>query len=271
MKDEQIEVYDFYFVELEKILNHLNPVFGESNNLFEKRIGIFHVFKSIMKNFKFLRINYVESPFSAFATLSRMIIDHYAAFFLISSFSNKDEQKIRYYLFIIASLEGRVKTMSDFEKSVSNLPSEISSQNQMFIELDQNAIKRFILQLETEQLKTIIEEKHIKNRNWRFPSEVPAGNKNTYSWQELYKIAKIPDNFSKAIQKHFSEFTHGLGLSILYTENKIESKQSIVALLCMLESLIGQIIINEFPKELEDLDLDKNFIFCCNYNWENWK
>lgn len=271
MDEDQIAAFDFYFLELEKIVNYLNSTLGNDKNLFEKRIAIFHVFKSIVKNLKFLRTNYEESPFATFASLSRMIVDHYSGFFLLSTYSNLDEQKLRFYLFMIASLEGRAKTMSEFETSViNNLPQEVILGNKKAIKHDENAAQKFIKKIEVENLSNITKEIHIKNRNWKFPSDVPAKNNTFYNWQELYKIAKIPSHFAKAIQQHFSEFTHGLGLTILYTEEKLDSKMSIIAILSIIQSLIGKIISNEFSEELKDLNLNPNFIFNCNYNWENW-
>lgn len=271
MEDEQISSYEFYFLELEKIVNHLNQIHGTNNNLYEKKIGLFHIFRSLFKNLKFLKLTYDESPFTAFATLSRMIIDHYSVFFLISSYSSQEIQKLRYYLLMIASLEGRSKTMSDFEKSLSNLPNEISISNQEAIKHDKNTVQIFLKKLEKENLKELISNSHFTKRNWKFPGEKQAGNKNFYNWQELYHIAKIPDNFSKSIQKHFSEFTHGLGLTVLYTEEKSTSKLSILAMLSIIQSLIGKILLTEFSNELQNLEINPQFIYNCNYNWENWK
>ncbi len=271
MKDEQILAFEFYFLELEKIVNHLNPIYGKSNNLFEKKVGIFHVFRSLYKNLKFLKSTLDDSTFTAFATLTRMIIDHYSVFFLISSYSSQEVQKLRYYLLMIASLEGRSKTMNEFEKSLSNLPIEISIGNQKAINHDNNTVQAFLKKIETENLNKIISESHINKRNWKFPSEKKAGNKNYYNWQELYQIAKIPDNFSKSIQQHFSEFTHGLGLTVLYTEEKSDSKLSIIAILSIIQSLIGKIVMNEFSTELKNLEINKTFIYNCDFNWENWK
>ncbi len=271
MEDKQILVFESYFFELEKIVNHLNPIYGTSNNLFEKKIGVFHVFGSLYKNLKFLNSTRDDCPFASFATLVRMIIDHYSVFFLISSYSSQEVQKLRYYLLMMASLEGRSKTMSDFEKSLSNLPIEISIANQEAIKHDEDSVQAFIQKIERENLKGLTLESHINKRNWKFPSEREAGNKNFYNWQELYQIAKIPDNFSKSIQQHFSEFTHGLGLTVLYTEEKSDSKLSIIAILSMIQSLIGKIMIDEFSNELQNLQLDSQFVYNCNYNWENWK
>jgi hypothetical protein len=271
MEDEQILAYDFYLNELKKIVEHLKPLFGSSNKLYVKRIGQIHFLKSIVKNLIFLRANYNQSPFTAFVTLSRMIVDHYSAFFLIASFSNENEQKLRYYLIMIASLEGRIKTMSEFEKSLNNLPSEVIKGNQEAIKNDLIAVEIFSQRIIKENLNEIVDDKHIRKRNWKFPNLIPAENKNFYNWQELYNIAKIPSHFSKAIQQHFSEFTHGLGLTILYTDNKLDSKLSIIAILCLIQSLIGKVILDEYKTELKSLNLDEKFIYNCNYNWENWK
>lgn len=268
--NEQISVYDLYLNELKKMAEHLNQYF-ENNDLFLKNIGQVHLFRSIIKNLIFLRDNFESIPFTAFATLSRMLIDHYSAFFLITSFSNKNEQNLRYYLLMLGSLEGRVKTMTEFEKSLKNLPEEVIKRNQEAIKLDKDSINIFIQKIEKKNLNKIVNNKHITNRNWKFPNSIPASNKNYYNWQELYIIAKIPSNFSKVIQKHFSEFTHGLGLTILYTDNNVESKISIIALLSVIESLVGKIIIKEYSKELKDLSLNEQFIYNCNLNWENWK
>lgn len=271
MKDEQILAYEFYFSELEKIVNHLNLTYGENNNLYQKKIGIFHVFRSLYKNLKFLNVTIDESPFTVFATLSRMIIDQYSVFFLISSHSSEEIQKLRYYLLMISSLEGRSKTMADFEESLSNLALDISESNKKYIKHDIDTVKLFLQKIEKENLSEIVDSSHIRRRNWRFPCEKPAGNKNTYNWQELYKISKIPDNFSKTIQQHFSEFTHGLGLTVLYADEKSVSKLSILAVLTIIQSYIGKIIMNEFSNELQNLEINPQFIYNCNYNWNNWK
>lgn len=271
MVDKQILVFEFYFFELEKILNHLHPVYGTSYNLFEKKIGVFHVFKSLHKNLKFLNSTRDNCPFTSFATIARMIIDHYSVFFLISSSSSEEVQKLRYYLLMMASLEGRSKTISEFEKSLSNLSIEISIANQEVIKEDENSVQVFMQKIKKENLKRLTSESNINKRNWKFPSERKAGNNNFYNWQELYQIAKIPDNFSKSIQQHFSDFTHGLGLTVLYTEEKLDSKLSIIAILSIIQSLIGKIMINEFSNELENIELNDQFVYNCNYNWENWK
>lgn len=271
MEPDQIEHYNFYLKELEKIRTHLMPEFGISTNLFDFKIGIFHLFNSITKSLRFISENHENSPFPTFATLARMAVDNYSIFYLLASYDTLEIRKLRYYLYVMASLDGRIKTVSDFEKATKNLPTEVVAGNKKLIEHDKSTIAIFQKKIISESLQTLTNEKIIEKMNWKFPSERPAGNKNFYNWQELYQISKIPSHFSKAIQQHFSEFTHGLGLSMLYSDEKSESKQSIIGILSIILSLKGKIIMEIFSEKLINCDIDKNFIFNCNYNWENWK
>ena len=49
MKDEQILAYEFYFSELEKIVNHLNLTYGENNNLYQKSMSYEKNFPKVLK------------------------------------------------------------------------------------------------------------------------------------------------------------------------------------------------------------------------------
>lgn len=271
MENKHILVFKFYFLEIEKILNHLNPTLGVSNNLYEKKVGVFHIFRSLYNNLKFLEVTFENSTTTAFTTLARMIIDHYSVFFLISTYSSKEIQNLRYYLLMIGSLEGRSKTMHEFEESLLNVPIGISANNQNSIKTDKETINKFLKKIEKENLEKLTSESNISKRNWKFPSEKNARNGKFYNWQELYQVSKIPSNYSKAIQNHFSEFTHGLGMTVLYIENNIDSKISIIAILSVIQSLIGKIMMEEFSEELQNIELNSNFVYHCNYNWENWK
>ncbi len=271
MDDKQIFVFEQYFFEIQKISNHLSSIYGFKDQLFERKAGIYFIFKSLFKNLKFLSETKNEIPYTAFVTLSRMIIDHYSVLYIMSSFSTIEAQKLRYYLLMISSLEGRLKTICDFEKSLINIPMEIIKKNQELINYDNSIIEIFLKKIKSENLNEITTQKNILKRNWKFPIGKKAGNGNFYNWQELYQIAKIPENFTKPIQQHFSEFTHGLGLTLLYSDKETDSKLSIIALLSVIQSLIGKIMISEYSKDLKDLQLSSFFIYNCNYNWDNWK
>lgn len=271
MEPEQIEYYNFYFKELEKIREHLNPKYGTSKNLFDFKIGVFHLFSSITKSLKFFGDNNEVSPFPVFATIARMLVDNYSVFYLLASYDTNEIQKLRYYLYMMASLDGRVQTASNFAKATKNLPPEVLLGNEILIEHDKISIEKFKEKIIYENLQNITSESILKKMNWKFPSDRPAGNKNFYNWQELYQISRIPNHFSKAIQQHFSEFTHGLGLSMLYSNEKTESKQSVIGILSIIQSLIGKIVMEIFNEDLSDLEIDKNFIFNCDYNWNNWQ
>ena len=271
MEPDQIEYYKIYLIELEKIRIHLMPKYGMSKNLFDFKTGIFHLFNSITKSLKFIGENYENAPFPAFTSLARMAVDNYSVFYLLASYDTLENQKLRYYLYMMASLDRRIQTASDFEKATKNLPSEVVAGNKKLIEHDKSSIEIFKQKIISEKLENIASNKVQEKMNWRFPSERIAGNKNFYNWQELYQISKIPAHFSKAIQQHFSEFTHGLGLSMLYSDEISDSKQSTIGILSILQCLIGRIIVDLFSENLADCDINKTFIDNCNFHWEHWK
>lgn len=263
--------FKLYLGQLQIIKDFLNPRFGKSINLYDKKIGTFHIFRSIHSNLNFLYETYEISSFAVFATLARMIIDSYSIFYIITSHLSDDEQRLRYYLLFIGSLDGRIKTTIDFAQSVNNIPKEVLKENDVMFRHDRSVIQNFTEKIYAEKLDILVQDSVIKTTNWKFPSSIPAGNKKSYSWQELYQIAKIPKNFAKAIQSHFSEFSHGLALSILYTEEKNSSKESIAAVINILQTLMGKIMLNTYSEELKDTSIERNFIDICNHHWDTWK
>jgi len=136
---------------------------------------------------------------------------------------------------------------------------------------DSTVIKKNLGIIEKNGLDLLVEKFVIENHNWKFVSSYPAKNKKTYSWQELYNIAKIPKHFSKAIQNHFSSFTHGLGLAILYTEGNNESLNYIYDTILILQAVTGKIMRLNYSKELENLNFNNEFIEIGEEVWSNWE
>lgn len=270
MEHSEIVYYNLYLGQLQIIKDCLKQKYN-SNKLFDSQVGSFHMFQSIVVNLSFLSKNNESSSFTTFTTLSRMIIDNYATFFLITSFNTKEEQELRYALYFIDSLKCRIKTTTDFAAALKNIPEHILEINKKAIENDKLAIEKFISKIYSKELNNLIEEKVIEKSNWKFPSIKTAKNGNFYSWEELYQIAKIPKHFSSAIQSHFSQFTHGLALSILYNNGNPESKESILGILNIVQLLIGKIMIDRFSDDLKDSKIEGRFIEACNYHWNNWK
>lgn len=267
MEQFEIDYYVLYLKQLRIITNSLEKKYN-SNNFFDSKIGVFHQFRSIVTNLNFLLETNHLSSFTTFTTLARMIIDNYATFFLVTSYNSKEEQELRYALFFIDSLKSRIKTTTEFASAQKNIPEEIIEVNKKEIENDIKAIGRFTSNINARKLNTLVDDKIIEKSNWKFQSSMKAKNGHTYSWEEMYQIAKIPKHFSSAIQNHFSQFTHGLALSILYNNGNKDSKESILGILNMIQILIGKIMIGKFNDDLKNSEIEIEFIEVCNLTWE---
>lgn len=267
MEQSEINYYVLYLKQLQIITDSLEIKYN-SNNLFDRRIGVFHQFRSIVTNLNFLSETNESSSFTTFATLSRMIIDNYATFFLVTSYNTNEEQELRYALCFIDSLKSRIKTTTEFASAQKNLPKDIIEINKKAIENDRIAIERFSSNIYSKKLNTLVNDKIIEKANWKFQSSMIAKNGHSYSWEEMYQIAKIPKHFSSAIQNHFSQFTHGLALSVLYNNGNKDSKESILAILNMIQMLIGKIMIERYSEDLKNSRIDKEFIEVCNLTWK---
>ena len=270
MEHSEIVYYNLYLNQLKIISDTLEQKYN-SNNLFDSQVGSFHMFRSIVINLTFLSKNHESSSFTTFTTLSRMIIDNYATFFLLTSNNTKEEQELRYALYFIDSLKCRIKTTTDFAAALKNIPQHITELNKKAIENDEMAIEKFSTKIYSENLNILVGEKVIEKNQWKFQSVKPAKNGNSYSWEELYQIAKIPKHFSSAIQNHFSQFTHGLALSILYNNGNPESKESILGILNIVQMLLGKIMLERFNNDLKKSKVENRFIEACNYHWNSWK
>lgn len=267
MERLEIVYYDLYLKQLKIITDSLEQKYS-SNNLFDSRIGTFHQFRSIVKNLDFLLETNESSSFTTFTTLSRMIIDNYATFFLVTSYNSVEEQELRYALCFIDSLKSRIKTTTEFAAALKNIPKEIIEVNKKSIEHDRKAIEKFTSNIYSNNLNRLVGNKIIEKSNWKFQSSIAAKNGHSYSWEEMYQIAKIPKHFSSAIQNHFSQFTHGLALSILYNNGNEDSKESVLAILNMIQMFIGKIMIDKFAEDLKNSNIEQDFVKVCNHIWE---
>lgn len=268
----EFPTYQSGVAELEKIESILDKKCPENVTILNRQIGIYKVFKNVLSNLKFLkRINAEKCATQPFATLSRMIIDNYAVFYLISTYSSIREQELRYYLYIMDSLEGRIKSIQDLNKAVQN-NSLIKNfqESKEIIRHDKRAIKNLMARINADQLDKMVSARVIDRRNWKFTNGDPK-QKERLSWEELYNIARIPKRFSKLIQTHYSTYTHGLGMTILYESRNESFIESTFLLLNLLNLNLARILINEFNLQPDKMDMDPQFIGLINHQWENYQ
>tara|TARA_B100000949_G_scaffold213330_1_gene208124 strand:- start:703 stop:1506 length:804 start_codon:yes stop_codon:yes gene_type:complete len=263
--------FDSCLIELRKIEHLLDRSIDNKSQLLTKKIGVFNIFKNLISNLIILKkLNEENCNTQSFATLSRMIIDNYAGFYLLTAHSDENEKQFRYYLYLMDSLQTRINSISDFANSLKDnkLVKSFDSSNNIIIH-DKKTIATIIEKIKKEKLDTLASPKIIENRNWKYIS----GNskKERYSWEELYNIAKIPEHFSKMIQNHYSTYAHGLGMTILYSERNEALINSTFLFFALIQLNLAKIIINEFEIDVLKANLDNNFIAQMEFHWDNWK
>ncbi|MDO6814054.1 hypothetical protein [Tenacibaculum soleae] len=195
-----------------------------------------------------------------------MIFDNYSVFFILTSYSTKDEQLLRYYLYLMDSLDGRINSITSFSETVKNNKLiESFDESKDIVEHDKKAISQILNKISSENLDNLVSKKTIQKRNWKFTTN----SKERFSWEDLYNISKVPKRFSKIIQNHYSNYTHGLGMTILYEERNNSFIESTLMLLSIIQLNIGKIIIEELNISEEKLQMESEFYLLMNYHWNN--
>lgn len=271
MKENTFNTYKIFLIEIEKINSRLSEFYLESNNLYNHKIGVYKIFRKLVLNLRFTLESSEISSQQITLSLGRLIIDQYSILFFLSCYSSRKEQMLRYYLFLLDSLESRINTIKDFSDNIKGMSDEVLKNNDISNKHDEIVIKKINELIIENKLNEITNEKNIKDSNWKFVTKYPAKNGKTYSWQELYNISKIPPHFSKSIQNHFSTFTHGLGMTILYSDDNPESTIYVYEFINLIQTLIGKIMLLNYPEELKDLELRKDFIENGEIGWNGWQ
>lgn len=261
--------FELSLIQLNKIAEFININYNIDSNVFNKKVGLYKIFKNLISSLNTLKkLNEQNSETQSFATISRMIFDNYSVFFILSSYSTKDEQLLRYFLYLIDSLEGRINSITAFAETVkNNRLIESFEESKGIIEHDKKAISQILNKIHSENLNNLVSQKTIEKCNWKFTTK--PNSKERLSWEDLYNISKVPKRYSKIIQNHYSTFTHGLGMTILYEQRNKSFIESTLLLLATIQLNIAKIIITELNINEEKLEMEPEFYLLMNYNWNN--
>lgn len=265
--------YHFGLKELQKLIVSLKSLENSNLNKLEKEIGLYYLIVNLCSNLDLVRHLAISgAKTQPIVTLGRMIIDNYSILFLLSSYSTKEEQKLRYYLYLLDSINMRSESIQTFYEGVENqLTLQDRIENKKIISYDKKITSSLKSKIKNENLESITSEKDLNKYNWKFQSNIKAKNNSFYNWNELYNIAKIPKHFSETIQKHFSAFVHGLGTVLIYEQKNKPMEESVMSLLMIIQFLMAQIIINEYPEQTKTVVLDEEFKLNMHESWNNWK
>lgn len=267
----------FFWIELElKKVFHCLEGYDIDLSLKSKKVGIYQYLKKLIPCFDVLLDVSNSNSIQSMISLERMIVDNYSIFFLLTTFSTKEEQLLRYYLYLLDATTNRSKIIKQFPLNSQNNTSEftfletnsaLNSDNIASIE-----IKKLIME---ENLNSLVSEEVISNSNWKFidPKSTKKNQRcNQYKWETLYTIAKIPEHHAKILQAYHSAFVHGLGISLMLREedNVFPHLISTIDFISILQSLIIKILLIEFKEETNDVKLNQLTIDFVNNSWNNW-
>lgn len=245
-------------IELDQLFATLNGL-DKIETLESKKVGVYKHLKKLLPCFDVLfQISEYSSLQSQF-TQQRMIIDNYAILYLLTSFSSKEEQELRYYLYLLDSTTSRPKMLKQFLDNCQYGTEKNTSLPDKAIEADHLATSQLIRLIEQKSLDKLVNEKIIKEANWKFVNPKSFKGKNKYSWEDLYIISKIKPNIAHIFQHFHSSFVHGLALSLHSQSNDDHSStiyyKMIFASSNIIKGHIIKILLNEYPDETKNIRL----------------
>jgi hypothetical protein len=277
---EQTELYNESIKRFIALRLELGGVFRgldsyEHNSAFENiKVGIYKHIKKLIPCFDILFKVSQTSSIQSLMTLERMIIDNYAILYLLTIFSSKEEQLLRYYLFLLDAICSRSNILKNFSSNIKyEMPAKAYEDADSAIIYDKKASIELNKKINEIQQKLSVNTEIIKNSNWKF-KDIEEGNQNInrLSWTDLYKNAGIPNHHAQLLQKYNSSFVHGLGISLMIEseDNLLPFKISTLELCSILMSRIIKIIMIEFQDETKTINLNSKTIDFINHFWDNW-
>ncbi|MCQ2340643.1 MAG: hypothetical protein MJZ79_07720 [Paludibacteraceae bacterium] len=145
--------------------------------------------------------------------LVRVLADYVAGYRLIYLNPNKEEVLLRHYLYIIDGLQRRINEISGPLPKMNSVPQQMVDELNAHIESSCNyhlhTINVCIEEIKKQSLyknNSDVIDCLIEQSNWRY-KELRKGNRNWYSWNELYSKQALKG------ATHFTEFScfiHGL-------------------------------------------------------------
>lgn len=256
--------------ELGDILCRLNDYDREKE--LSRNVIIYRLIKSINE---LLEVLYKISDFKSIRsqlTIQRTIVNYYSILYLLTSYNSKEEQKLRYYLFLLDTFKSMKKNLL---KIMEETPEEkIIDLKQKVGELeegDEQAYQDVLSAINEKKLYSLVTKDIITRNNWKFKNPNEKNQiKNKFSWKELAENSKIPRRFATFYQDYASEFIHGTGSSVIIEDNEKNTVQTInstMELSSVLMCLMIKIVLNEFPKRVKFVNINSMIRDKCDYLW----
>lgn len=267
---EQEDLFSFSFHELKYIISELSKYYN-SNNVNDMDSYLVKFVSKMLNAWQsiYLIANNNKDLSSLFA-LTRMLVDNFAVINLIyQEPNNKEEQKIRYLLYLLDGVKTRNKNIINRETKFD--PEYITKEDYEKLQLqckktitnDESAIDYILINLKN----TLVHQTIIDNSDWKYKNVKEKSHQNNrYKWCELYNMF-YDKSTSIMINTYSSQFIHGLSISNMMYEENISDFSLIIGIGITLMSKTKELIQNYFSKEigLYNIDFKKEFVENC-YN-----
>ena len=238
-------------LELDKVFSCLN-CYNDVNDVFSIKVGIFNHVKNILKSLDvLLKVSELDS-IQSLMTLHRMVVENYAVLYLFTSHSTKQEQLLRFYLFLLDAIKIRSSLLKN---DASEMSDEIKMNDISVINADELSTSKIEKLISENKLNDLVNNNIISLYKWKFKNKE---NNACYTGCELYIGARIPDHDAKVLWHYYSSYVHGLGISLMLKDSTDKTPLISYSLtICsIIQSLIIKILIKEFSEETNLIQID---------------
>ena len=191
--------------------------------------------------------------------IARSVIDLNAIIcFLFDFVKDKDERELRLLLYYLDGVRTRLKLSNEplKERDPSIISEEeynaIQKQMDQAKEADIKAIQDIELRIKASPLFSQMHHSIMKDASWRFKR---IGEKDSFSWTNLYEIAAGERKMAQFEQMFLSHYVHGAAISD-FQFSGINETNPVFALniCCSILNHLETIIKNWFPGEYDELE-----------------
>lgn len=264
---EIISEFNNINLELKKVESCLTLKYEMNFPFTLKKWGVYKIFKNLMSCFNVLVDLSETDSVVSLITLGRLIADYYAVLYLFVDHSEKKIQKLRYFLYLLDTLEVEQDLTKLF---FSNRNVSFKKQADEKIEQQKKNIDLLMSEIEKHSLKGLVIDKIIKKRNWKFRDQK---NNAKFSWAQLYRISGIPERHAEKMQKYNSQFCHGLGMQLMLGNEQYNllNKCDVLENSRFIQGLILILLLKEFQEDTQHLEFHDGTIELMEFLKKNWK
>lgn len=249
--DIETAIYDCLYIQckLEDTSQCLTHVynFETVENIDSKEA---HFLCGVIKTLRSFLTVICNEDFCSASILIRSIADRVSILRLVFANNNASEREYRYDLYMLDGCREREKLLSikpTREECKSGLDYlTLAKQHQEASDNTSLAVQFFTDKLNHHEYAMKYPQFHhnvLKNSNWRFNHPGKVDNKGKTpkkTWKEMYALIAPEEAIVSMYSGYFSQFTHGLLLSLLSENYQVKDYHSLIVIAMSLQRVISK-------------------------------